>query len=69
MPLTTVQSAMIGGGSETAFNPNVAIYENSQTIAASYTITTGNNAMSAGPITINSGVTVTVPSGSVWIVL
>lgn len=48
MPLTTVQSAMIGGGSDTAFNPNVAIYENSQTIAASYTITTGNNIARSG---------------------
>ena len=42
------------------------IHENSATIAADYTITTGNNALSAGPITINSGVTVTVPSGSTW---
>lgn len=45
------------------------IHENSATIAADYTITTGNNALSAGPITINSGVTVTVPSGSTWSVI
>lgn len=43
-----------------------AIYENSQSITASYTITTNKNAMSAGPIDIASGATVTVPSGSVW---
>ena len=42
------------------------LVENSATISADYTITTGNNALSAGPITINSGVTVTVPSGSTW---
>lgn len=48
---------------------NGAIYENSQTITSNYTITSGKNAMSAGPITINSGVTVTVPSGSNWVVL
>ena len=42
------------------------VHENSATISADYTITTGNNALSAGPITINSGVTVTVPSGSTW---
>jgi hypothetical protein len=40
--------------------------ENSQTIAADYTLTTGTNALSAGPITINTGITVTVPTGAVW---
>ena len=45
------------------------IYENSQTITANYTITSGKNGMSAGPITINSGVTVTIPSGSAWTVV
>jgi hypothetical protein len=43
--------------------------ENDTTIAANYTITTGKNAMSAGPITISTGVTVTVPTGSVWTVV
>ena len=46
-----------GGGSDEVF------YENSQTVTTSYTITNGKNAMAAGPITINSGVTVTVGSG------
>lgn len=46
-----------------------AIWENTQTIGTSYTITSNRNAFSAGPITINSGVTVTVPSGSVWTVV
>lgn len=46
-----------------------AIYENTQTITSSYTLTSGKNGMSAGPITINSGVTVTVPSGSAWVVV
>jgi hypothetical protein len=45
------------------------LVENDTTIAANYTITTGKNAMSAGPITVNSGVTVTVPTGSVWTVV
>jgi hypothetical protein len=45
------------------------IFENPKTIATNYTITTDNNAMSAGPITIDSGVTVTVPSGSTWTVV
>jgi|TARA_R100001510_G_scaffold57302_1_gene64915 hypothetical protein len=46
-----------------------AIYENTQNISANYSITSGFNAMSAGPITIDSGVTVTVTSGSTWTVV
>jgi hypothetical protein len=45
------------------------LYENNSVISANYTITTGNNAMSSGPITVNSGVTVTVPTGSRWVVI
>lgn len=45
------------------------IYVNSKTISTSYTIATGNSGMSAGPITIASGKTVTVSSGSRWVVL
>lgn len=48
---------------------SAVFYENPTTITANYTITTGSNAMAAGPITINSGVSVTIPSGSVWTVL
>lgn len=44
-------------------------YENSQTVTTNYTITSGKNAMSAGDISIASGVTVTVPSGSKWTVV
>jgi hypothetical protein len=43
--------------------------EYSATIATNYTITTGRNAMTAGPVTINNGVTVTVPSGSTWTIV
>jgi hypothetical protein len=43
--------------------------ENAATVAVSSTITAGNNAMSSGPITINSGITVTVPSGSRWVIV
>ena len=45
------------------------IVVNSQTISTSYTIASGNNAMSAGPVTVASGQTVTVASGSRWVVL
>ena len=44
------------------------IYENSLVISSNYTLTTAKNGMSVGPITINSGVSVTVPSGQRWLV-
>ena len=70
MSLTKVQSAMIGGGTgSNAFAPGVPVYENTQTISSNYTIPTGSSAMSVGPITIASGVTVTIPSGSRWAIL
>ena len=59
--------AGIGGASGGGGNPFV--YENDITISVDYTITTNQNAMSAGPLTLNSGITVTVPSGSTWVVL
>ena len=43
-------------------------YEHAHTISASYSMTSGNNALAAGPITINSGITVTVPSGSTLVI-
>ena len=55
--LTGISAGATGGGSDEIF------YENGQTVTTNYTITNGKNAMSAGPITINSGVTVTVGSG------
>ena len=44
-------------------------YENEQVVSASYTITAGKNAMTAGDITIADGVTVTVPDGSRWTIV
>lgn len=54
------ERAVIGG---------MGYVENSATISQSSTINAGNNAISAGPVTINSGITVTVPSGSRWVVV
>jgi len=48
---------------------NDIFWENGQAVTSSYTITNGKNAMSAGPITINSGVTVTVGAGETWTVV
>lgn len=52
-----------GGGADTVF------VENSQIVTTSYTITAGKSAMSTGNITINSGVTVTVPTGSRYVII
>jgi len=48
---------------------NNCLYENSQTVTANYTITSGRNAQSAGPITIATGVVVTIPTGSRWAIV
>jgi hypothetical protein len=55
----------IGGGA----SAGGAIYENKNTITTSYTLTTNYNGMSVGPLTIDSGATVTVPSGQRWVIL
>jgi hypothetical protein len=61
---TGVKWAAPSGGSSniTAFG----LWENNASITANYSITSGNNALSAGPISVASGVTVTVPTGSTW---
>jgi hypothetical protein len=52
-----------GGGNDAVF------YTNGQTVTANYTVPSGQNAMSAGPITIADGVTVTISDGSVWTIV
>ena len=47
----------------------VNFYTNPQNIVANYTLPDGYNAMSAGPVTVATGVTVTVPTGSTWTVV
>ena len=70
MPITKVQNTMIGTSSNvTVLAPAVPLYENTLTVTTSYTITTGSSAMSVGPLTINSGVAITVPSNSKWVIL
>jgi hypothetical protein len=52
-----------GGGSDQVFNLN------DQVVTVDYTIPSTKNASSAGPITINTGVTVTVPTDSTWVIV
>ena len=60
---STPPKAAAGGGTDEVF------FENDNAVTTNYTLQTGKNAMSAGPITINSGVTVTVPSGQSWVIV
>lgn len=46
-----------------------SIVEMPGTISANYSITSGSNGMSAGPISVANGVTVTVPNGSTWVIV
>jgi hypothetical protein len=57
-------SAPVGGAST-----NTVFFENDIAVAVNYQITTNKNAMSAGPIAINAGIAVTVPSGSSWTIV
>jgi hypothetical protein len=57
--------ALVGGGNTTG----KALWEHSYTVTENYEMTSGNNALTAGPITINSGSSVTVPSGSTWVIV
>ena len=59
----SVGGGATGGGSDEIF------IENGQTVNTNYTIGTSRNAMSTGPISVASGVVVTVPTGSRWVVL
>lgn len=49
--------------------PDRIFWENDQVITQSYTITANKNAITAGNVTINSGVIVTVPSGGRWVIV
>lgn len=60
---SSIGGGATGGGSDQVF------LENGNTVTTSYTLSTNKNAVSAGPITINSGATVTIPSGQAWVVV
>jgi len=57
------------GGGATGGGPDEVFVENGQIVTTSYTISTGKNAMSTGPITVNADVVVTVPTDSRWVIL
>ena len=57
-------SAPVGGAST-----NQVFFENDKAVEVNYQITSTKNAMSAGPISINAGIAVTVPSGCSWTIV
>jgi len=57
------------GGGATGAGGDEVFQENSLIVTTSYTLSTGKNAMSVGPIQINSGAVVTVGSGQRWVIL
>jgi hypothetical protein len=71
--LITLGSAVSGATSRTSVNGNLiaksGLLEHSATVSQNYIIQNGNNALSAGPVVVADGVSVTVPSGSVWTIV
>jgi len=67
--LTADQTLTLPNETGTVLTTGSPFMINSTTVASSYTIASGQNAMSVGPMTVNSGVTVTVSSGQRWLVL
>jgi len=57
------------GGGATGGGGDEVFVENGVTVTTNYTLSTGKNAESVGPITVNSGVTVTIPSTQRWVIL
>lgn len=54
------------GGGATGGGADQIFFENGQTVTVDYSVTSGNNAGTFGPVTVATGITVTVPSGSTW---
>ncbi len=60
--------SQVGGGATGGGGDQVFV-ENARIVTTNYTLTIGKSAESVGPITINSGVTVTIPSDERWVIL
>jgi hypothetical protein len=55
-----------GGGGASGGGPDQIFFENDLTVTTNYTLPTGKNAGTFGPVSINTRITVTVPTGQVW---
>ena len=58
-----------GGGGATGTGTDTTFLNFGQTVTGSYSIPASTNSLSAGPITVNTGQTVTIPSGSNWTIV
>jgi len=58
-----------GGGGATGAGSDEIIYENDQTNTGSYTVSSNMNGLTAGPFTVAASTTITVPTGSVWVIV
>jgi hypothetical protein len=69
----SARSVNLDQSTSTAYAPQFAasngLVLNNLTVATNYSIPTGYSASSVGPVTVNSGISVTIPSGSRWVVL
>ena len=63
--LTNLPAGAPVGGAST----NTVFFENDKEVAVNYQITSTKNAMTAGPVSINAGIAVTVPSGCAWTIV
>jgi hypothetical protein len=66
---TVAASGGGGGGMPTGAGGDTVFYENGLSVTTTYSIPSNRGAMSTGPITIQTGATVTIPSGSRWVIL
>ena len=69
VPAWEAFSTMPTGGVTTTGSTEKIFYLNDQTIFVDYTVPATKNAMSAGPLVIDAGVTVTVPAGAAWTII
>lgn len=60
---SAVGGGATGGGSDAVF------LENGNTVTTNYTLSSSKNAVSAGPVTINAGVSVVIPAGQAWVIV
>ena len=64
-----VPQDLLGNGFAPQIRASNGLLVTSQTVSQNYTIATGDNAITPGPVTVNSGITVVISSGSVWVVV
>ena len=66
---STASWGAVPAGSPVGGGTNKVFYENDQSVTVNYTLTANKNAMTAAPVVVNSGITVTVPSGARWVIV